>query len=305
MKLSTLFSAVCLAILVMSCNVTESIVFNNDMSGMYKTTYDLGPMLTYANENRPESIEREPKVKLDTIVNIDDMIAQYKDSVAMMSPKDKAELDKLRGMVFEVHQDEANGISTYTIGKKFTNFEDLKSVGKNIDNATNMIFDYGGTKDMNNAGMDDYKQETKVKYSFSNNVFERLNYKDTSLVDIDEEIVEVEEVEVGDEEIIEETVIEDYPIESDDMGYDDIEETIIETPESSNDMSKQIEAQFEELFKTAYYTIEYTFPRRIKSVSNKQAVISKDGKSLTLKIDWDTIHDDDDILNMKVELENQ
>ncbi|MEZ4803659.1 MAG: hypothetical protein R2797_12880 [Gelidibacter sp.] len=300
MKLSSLFGSVCLALLAMNCNVTESIVFNNDMSGIYKTTYDLGPMLSYANDNRPENVEREPKVKMDTIFNIDDMITQYKDSIAMMSPEEQAKLDKLRGMVFEVHQDEPNGISTYTIGKKFKDFDDLMSVGKNLDNATNMIFDYGGTNEMENVGINDYKQETKVTYAYRDNVFERINYKENANSDMNVASKVNEEIESVDNEVIEETVIEDYPIERDDMGYEDEEDN-----ESAGDeMTKQIEAQFEDMFKNAFYTIQYTFPRRIKSVSSDMAVISADGKSLTLKVDWDTIHDDDSILNLKVELEN-
>ncbi len=300
MKLSTFLTVICLAFVAMSCNVTESIVFNNDMSGSYKTTYDLSPMLSYANANRPESIEREPKAKMDTIVSVDEMIIQYKDSISNMSPEEQEELNKLRGMVFEVHQDEANGVSNYAISKNFKNFDDLMSIGKNLDNATNMIFDYGGNQEANNAGINDYKQETKVIYTFRDNVFERINYKETVTPEIEDEMVEMEDEAEEGEEIIEETVIEDYPIESDDMGYNNEQDT----DDGGEEMAKQIEAQFEDLFKGSFYTVQYTFPRRIKSVSSNKAVISEDGKSLTLKVDWDTIHDDDSILNLKVELEN-
>lgn len=294
MKLSLFFVCACMAMIAMSCNVTESIVFNDDMSGNYKTIYDLSPMMAYASANRPDGIENEIKPKMDTIMRIDDLLVQYKDSIASLTPKEQEDINRLRGMVFEIHQDDANGVSNYAISKSFRSFEDLMSVGENLDNASNMIFDYGGNQEFKSMGANSYKQGTKVTYNYDGNVFERINYKEPITdTDMDDEIT-IDDAEVEAVEISEENVW----AEDDGMEYDDA------SSNASDEMAKQIETQFEELFKQSYYTVQYTFPRSIKSVSSDLAEISEDRKSLTLKVDLNAINKDDSILNLKVELED-
>ncbi|MEZ4793092.1 MAG: hypothetical protein R2783_06420 [Gelidibacter sp.] len=305
MKLSTLLTVICLSLFAMSCNVTESIVFNEDMSGSYKMIYDLSPMMNYANASKPEGEAREAKEVLDTIFDMDQIMVQYKDSIAKMSPEERYKLEQLKGLSIEIHQDEANGISNYGISKKFENFEALKSVGKNLDNATNMIFDYGSNDTAGANEMKDFKKEEKILYSFKDNVFERINYKpiDEELNGLEEPLEVEETLEEDDSIITEEVVVEDYPIESVDLNEEDSYEES-STNASADDKINQMEVQFEEAFANSFYTMQYTFPKRIKSVSNDKAVISKDGKSMTLKIDWDSIHKNDDLVNIKVILED-
>ena len=51
-----------------SCNVTESIIFDKDMSGQYVTAFDMAPMMEYANANRPASAEEPKREKIDTTI---------------------------------------------------------------------------------------------------------------------------------------------------------------------------------------------------------------------------------------------
>ena len=56
------------------------------------------------------------------------------------------------------------------------------------------------------------------------------------------------------------------------------------------------------LFEEMTYTLKYTFPRKIKSVSNKKAVISKDKKTVTLTLDFISIIEVPELLNLEVKL---
>ncbi len=74
--------------------------------------------------------------------------------------------------------------------------------------------------------------------------------------------------------------------------------------EEKDEFTEQFEMQFEEIFSTSYYTLIYEFPRKVKSVSKENAVISEDGKTVTYKVAWNTIQKDDTIMNLNVILED-
>ncbi|MBS7252406.1 hypothetical protein [Flavobacterium branchiicola] len=67
-----------------------------------------------------------------------------------------------------------------------------------------------------------------------------------------------------------------------------------------NDFSKKMD----EIFKECKYSIEYHFPKKIKSVSLKNAVIAKDRKSFTMEIPMQDFPDDEEKLGFKVLFEN-
>lgn len=61
--------------------------------------------------------------------------------------------------------------------------------------------------------------------------------------------------------------------------------------------------QAQMILASSTYKLDYHFPRKIKSVSLKNAVIGKDGKSFTVKINFMEFMDNPEILNLEVELE--
>jgi hypothetical protein len=69
-------------------------------------------------------------------------------------------------------------------------------------------------------------------------------------------------------------------------------------------MNDMIKVQFEDMFKAAFYTMEYTFPKPIKSVSNEKAVISKDRKSMALQINLSESNKDASLMDLEVILED-
>lgn len=69
---------------------------------------------------------------------------------------------------------------------------------------------------------------------------------------------------------------------------------------ADNDFSKKMD----EILKECKYSIEYQFPKKIKTISLKNAIISKDKKSFILEIPMKDFPDDEEKLGFKVTFEN-
>jgi hypothetical protein len=251
-----------------SCNVTESIVFNNDMSGDYQSSFDMSPMMQIAGSQGPSKPESEMK-KMDTTIVFNDLYETHKDSIAALSSEEKAKLEKLKGTTVKVNMDEANNIFEFSIIKPFKSVNDLKHISEQMDDAMGIVKDIGNEDGAAPAGqMDELTKIDEVSYTFINNTFSRFEPK--SLAKNDEDSDTEEEAEEADED----------------------------------DFGKQLEMQFEEIFSSSYYTMVYKFPRNVKSVSHEGATISEDGKTVTYKVPWNTIQKDKSILNLNVVLED-
>ncbi|WP_296385500.1 hypothetical protein [Winogradskyella sp.] len=263
-KIILLFAFACF---LTSCNVTESIVFDNNMSGQYITAFDMAPMMEYANKNRPASKGGPKKEKIDTTIVFDDLYKTHKDSIAALSDEQRAEFKKLKGMVLKMQMDEEKSIFKFEMSKKFKAFDELKTIYDQTDEAMDYV------KNMSNKDgqapqeqVDGLTSTEKVTFSFENNTFSRFQL--STLKDEDDEM---------DEEDME---AEDDPFK------------------------KQMEMQFEEVFSNSFYTLTYRFPKKVKSVSSKDAVISEDGKTVTYKVSWNAINGDASIMNLDVVLED-
>lgn len=69
---------------------------------------------------------------------------------------------------------------------------------------------------------------------------------------------------------------------------------------ADNDFSKKMD----DILKECKYSIEYQFPKKIKTLSLKNAIISKDKKSFTLEIPIKDFPDNEEKLGFKVTFEN-
>ena len=267
MKKIILFLA--FACFLTSCNVTESIVFNSDMSGDYTSAFDMSPMLEYANENRPSSVEKEKKEKMDTTIVFNDLFKTHKDSIASLDANQRDRLEELRGMIMDIQMDEEKGIFKFKMMKPFKAVKDLENVFEQLDDAMGVAKNIGNKEGQApQEQLDELTKTDEVVYTFANNTFSR--FQPNSLEPVLEEVEQDEEA-IG--------------------GEDD-------------DFAEQFKMQFEEIFSSAYYTMVYTFPRKIKSVSNENAVISEDGKTVTYKVSMSDMDKDKAAMNLDVVLED-
>jgi hypothetical protein len=175
-----IYIVILLSFLLTSCNVTESIVFNEQMGGTYKTTFDFSSMLAMANEGRPENIEREVKEVIDTTIVFNDFFVQYKDSIATLPTEKQKQLKAMKGAVIDLHMDESKEIFNFTMIRPFADFDDLKLVNEQLDGAMEIAQSFG-KKDT--AGgppkeqMDELTKTEQIVYTYSNNTFRRFQPK--------------------------------------------------------------------------------------------------------------------------------
>jgi len=265
-KIIFLLSAICF---LTSCNVTESIIFNKNMSGDYSSSFDMSPMLEYANENRPSSSEKAKKEKMDTTIVFSDLFRTHKDSIAALDDDQRARLEKLKGVVMDINMDEEKNVFKFNISKPFKSVKELENVFEQVDEAMGLAKNIGNKEGQAPEDqLDELTKADEVVYTFANNTFSR------------------------------------FQPNSEDNENEYEEGTEAEGAEDDGDFAQQFEAQFDEIFSNAYYTMIYSFPRKIKSVSNENAVVSEDGKTVTYKISMSDMKSDKNAMNINVVLED-
>ncbi|WP_264552064.1 hypothetical protein [Flavobacterium sp. N2038] len=84
----------------------------------------------------------------------------------------------------------------------------------------------------------------------------------------------------------------------------DIDKIKKENKKKEKEEENALGKQMDKVFKECKYSMEYHFPKRIKTISLKNAVISKDKKSFTLDIPIKELPDDEEKLGFKVLFEN-
>ena len=263
-----LFTLICLLFFTMSCSVSESIVFNEHMGGVFKSTFDMSQILAITNESNLETEKEKASKAVDTTIVFNQFLEQYKDSISALPMDKQKQLYAMKNVVIDMQMDEDKGIFNFTMNKPFANFDELKLVNEQLDGAMNIAHTISekdsATTPAPKDQMDELTKSDPVVYSFSNNTFTRYQPKKEDT--------------------------------SEDFDGEDSSET--------QDMTDMFKGQFDDLFKATFYTMTYTFPKPIKSVSSKEAVLSEDRKTMTLKTDLSAINKDPELMNLEIILKD-
>lgn len=266
MKISKILGGICFLFSALSCNVTESIVFNENMGGTFKTNFDLSPMMQMAKQSGPENAEEKISKVVDTTIVFDDFFKVFNDSIATLTEEKKRQLESMRGVVVELKMDDGNNEFNFTLTKNFITFDELKTINEQLDGAMDVAKTFGESEaPAPDDVMDAVTKTEKINYTFTNNIFKRSQPKKEALEDA---------------------------MEANDS-----------LPEMG-DLAQQLNTQFEDVFKASFYTMKYTFPKPIKSVSNANAVISEDRKSVTYKVDLSAVNKDQALMDLEIQLED-
>jgi len=255
--------------LIISCNVQERIVFNEEMGGQYEMSIDLSKMMATMNAmGAGASNPDKEKRKMDTIVVFADLIREHKDSIAGLSAEEQAKLEMLKDFTMKMKMDEDTGEFIMDISKDFKDFSGLERVAYEMDKV------FEKAKNESQQGQQagpggDLMSLDKVIYTFENNTFRRTDPKSLSDHLEDEGILK------------EETRID----------LQDLKDTLEVDEEDSeeNAMMKGMMGQFAEEFENSVMKLEYVFPRKVVSVSAEGAVISEDGKTVTFEVPWNDV----------------
>ncbi len=262
-----------LVFVLVSCNVQERIVFNDNMGGHYENSFDLSGMMVMANEmGAGASNPDKKKTKTDTVIVFADLIREHKDSIAGLPAEERAKIEMLKDFTMAMKMDEDAGEFIMDISKDFVTFSEIERVAYEID----QVFDQAKNKAQQGqqaAGPGgDLMSMDKVVYTFENNTFRRTDPKSLSKHLEDEGILK-EETRIDLEEL-----------------KNNLEANKGDSQEDA--MIKGMVGQFTQELEDSTMKLEYVFPRKVVSVSPEGAVISKDGKTVTFEVPWSEIMGD-------------
>lgn len=266
-----IFAFVYLLFVAMSCSVTESIVFNENMGGTFTTTFDMSQLLMFADskDDTSDTKEKKPAEVVDTVIVFNQFLEQYKDSISSLPAEEQKMLLAMKDVEIDIQMDENNDVLNFTMNKTFASFDELMHINEQLETTMNLVQDISEKdQEMPQGQIDDLTRSDPIIFNFSNNTFTRSQHKEPEVT------------------------------------KQDIQEVDGEDALDGEGMADMMTNQFEELFMATFYTMTYTFPKPIKSVSNKEAVISEDGRTMTLKTDLNAINSDPELMNLKVILED-
>ena len=261
-----------LVFLLVSCNVQERIVFNDDMGGRYENSFDLSAMMAITKSMGGDSSNSEKEgTKMDTVVVFADIIREHKDSIATLPVEERAKIEMLKDFTMAMKMDESTGEFKMNISKDFAIFSEIERVSYEID----QVFDQAKNEMQQGqqAGPGgDLMSMDKVVYTFENNTFRRTDPKSLSKHLEDEGILK-EETRIDLEEL-----------------KNNLETDKGDSQEDA--MLKGMMGQFTQELENSTMKLEYVFPRKVVSVSPEGAVISEDGKTVTFVVPWSEIMED-------------
>lgn len=195
---------VCLIVFSLtSCTVKEKIVFNEDGTGNYLLSYDMGNMMKEMKGamggGTTDTNEKESKV-MDTTMVFREIMETYKDSVAALSEEKQLALEAVKDMYMKMKMDEANDIFDFGIGLDFKSIEDLKGIQEKIEKAKSLNSkndQVGAMKEGSPLGKFIQDDKNGVDYNLTTNSFSRV-----TRINKPEDAEEVTFDEEGDEEFL-------------------------------------------------------------------------------------------------------
>ena len=241
---------VILACFIASCNVTESIVFNQDGSGQFLATYEMGDAIkamSKAMGGEESNEKKEGGEIMDTTIVFADIMETYKDSVAALPEDKRLAMEAVRDMYMKMHINEDEGIMNFGMGMDFESIDELKDMNerfKKIQSLNAQGDQVGAMKDNSPLGEFMGNENSNVAYTFTDGGFSRT----TTIKLLDEETDEA------------------------------IDELFDETDESNQ--------QFIEYFEGSFYNVKLTFPKVVKSIDIEGVEFSDDRKTVTYKTSW-------------------
>jgi hypothetical protein len=314
-----------IATLLVSCNITEKMTINSDGTGKVSYDFNMSKFLETVSKMGNKEKESAKAIFSDSDKDIDSTF-HFKDFKEMaikkgdtLTPEQIAMFEKLEK--FSVHSvmNKKNGQAYFELYGSFNNVDELN----NLESPTSTLQKATGKSGDPMSGMGGMFNDTKTTLTFKGNLFSRSVVKKEIVVDttvVEDAIYENESdgVEVTDTvAYVEDStyVYEDYADSTMvDTAYveDYSDEEVIEEEEVSKADLKKMNNEFKKVgkvmekgFKDSKYVLEYTFPRRIKTVSVKNHKLSKDKKTVFITFPIDEYMKAPEKLSFTIELENQ
>ncbi|APY08916.1 hypothetical protein BWZ20_11655 [Winogradskyella sp. J14-2] len=248
--MKNIFLLIVLACSVASCNVTESIVFNQNGSGNFLLSYEMGDAMKAMTESMGDNSDKEKKEGgevMDTTMVFADIMETYKDSVAALPENKRLAMEAVKDMYMRMQINEEEGIMNFGMGMQFESIAELKDLNekfKKIQSLNAQGEQVDAMKENSPLGNFMGNENSDVAYMYTNDGFSRMT-----------------SIKVPDE-----------------ATEDAMDELFDETDESNQ--------QFLDYFQSSFYTVKLTFPKTVKSINIEGAEFSDDRKTVSYKTNW-------------------
>ena len=314
-----------LTTLLVSCNITEKMTVNSDGSGKVSYDFNMSKFLETVSKMGNKEKESAKAIFSDSDKDIDSTF-HFKDfkEIAIkkgdtLTPEQIVMFEKLEKFSIHTVMNKNKGQAYFELYGTFNTVDELN----NMESPTSTLQKATGKKADPMSGMSGLFNDTKTTMTFKGNLFSRSVVKREIVIDtsaIEEAANEYEEALYENTDTV--AYVEDSTYVYDDyddstmVDTTDVEEYLDEDAEEEKEVSKadlkKMNKEFKKVgkvmekgFKDSKYILEYTFPRRIKSVSVKSYKLSKDKKTIFINFPIDDYLKAPEKLSFTIELENQ
>ena len=158
-----------LTISLISCQFTETIVFNEDGSGKMSIEMDMGEMMAFGGE-----VTDSIAVKKDTLIYLKDILDEKKDSISKLSKEEQQKLRRLENYEMRMKMDSEKNELLFNLAVNF----------KSIEKANGLLEGFGDSMSLMPSKGEDLKFDADqgnsdaigVNYSFKKDTFKRDAY---------------------------------------------------------------------------------------------------------------------------------
>ena len=314
-----------LTTLLVSCNITEKMTVNSDGSGKVSYDFNMSKFLETVSKMGNKEKESAKAIFSDSDKDIDSTF-HFKDfkEIAIkkgdtLTPEQIVMFEKLEKFSIHTVMNKNKGQAYFELYGTFNTVDELN----NMESPTSTLQKATGKKADPMSGMGGMFNDTKTTMTFKGNLFSRSVVKREIVIDtsaIEEAANEYEEALYENTDTVayveDSTYVYDDYADSTMVDTTEVEEYLDEDTEEDQEVSKadlkKMNKEFKKVgkvmekgFKDSKYVLEYTFPRRIKTVSVKNYKLSKDKKTIFINFPIDDYLKAPEKLSFTIELENQ
>ena len=173
LKLLALFT---IALTLVSCQFTETMIMNEDGSGTMAVEVNLNEMMAFGGSALTDSMS----VKMDTIIAMKQFLEAKKDSISKLSKTEQDKLKKLQNFNIHMKMDTESSEMVYDISTNFKDISEANDILNGLEQASNVMPNPDSNTEIKKE--EDSPEVVGVNYTFKKGVFKRDAYiKDKKL----------------------------------------------------------------------------------------------------------------------------
>jgi len=159
---------VVLALVIISCQFTETLVMNEDGSGKMSVSMDLSEMMAFGGMT-----DDTTTFKMDTLVSMKEFLAEKKDSISQLPAAEQQKLKKMESFNIRMFADSDTNEMVMDVFTNFKSIEEANDIMNGLEQTSNFMSGVGDVKVEKDESSSD---AMGVNYSYENGVFKRDAY---------------------------------------------------------------------------------------------------------------------------------